>query len=402
MIFIDDFLTKEECDYFIKFIDSNNQRSAVSGGSEKASTVTEARTSHTSNLPSNDEKVQYLKKKIATYLGQPIEKGEDLQGQVYSPGQYFRPHTDYFDGSDYNQHCLASGNRTYTFMIYLNEDMVGGETNFPKLDMSIKPKTGKAVIWEDMKDGILQPESLHEGSEVKEGKKYIITSWWRENEWQPAKDQELGKAYTDNLTVPTNTFSSIENFPKLTKEGFKVIKCPSDTWELIQDAYSLLKDKPVEENFPGKENFIKGTTEMLSFDNMPAIRKLIHQQLLPLHEEWVNEKLEPTMLYGIRSYNKGATLVNHTDRIETHHVSSIIIVDKDLACGCSKTKAVENDWPLDFQDHEGTWHKVYAEIGDIILYESATCKHGREEEFKGDWYRNFFVHYKLKDWQFKL
>ena len=107
------------------------------------------------------------------------------------------------------------------------------------------------------------------------------------------------------------------------------------------------------------------------------------------------------MLYGIRSYNKEATLINHLDRLTTHHVSSIVIVDKDLDCGCNQTKGVENDWPLDFQDHNGEWHKVYAEIGDIILYESATCLHGREEPFKGNWFRNFYVHYMLENYEFE-
>ncbi len=82
------------------------------------------------------------------------------------------------------------------------------------------------------------------------------------------------------------------------------------------------------------------------------------------------------------------------DRVETHHISSIIIVDKDLTCGCQNRK-YGDDWPLDIQGHDGEWYKVYAEPGDIILYESAICEHGREEPFQGTFFRNFYVHYKL-------
>ena len=400
MIEVPNFLTKEECEYFIQKIEENNQRSSVAGGKEH-SVISESRTSSTSTLPSSDEKVKYLKKKISYYLGQPEEKGEALQGQVYRPGQYFKPHPDYFEGESYNNHCLASGNRTYTLMIYLNDNIVGGETNFPKLNKSIKPEQGKAVIWENTINGVVQPDTLHEGSEVKEGSKYIITSWWRENNWDLNRDIELSKGVTSQTLAPQiQTFSSKEDFPKLTFTGFKVIKCPTETWGLIQEAYNLLKNNPVKESFPGIEDYIEGDTELFSFNNMPTLRNLIHQQLLPIHQEWVTKKLTPSMLYGIRSYGEGATLATHTDRLETHHVSSIIIVDKDLKCGCSKTKAVENDWPLDFQDHSGKWHKVYAEVGDMILYESATCLHGREEKFKGEYFRNFYVHYKLSDWQY--
>ena len=45
--------------------------------------------------------------------------------------------------------------------------------------------------------------------------------------------------------------------------------------------------------------------------------------------------IEPSYIYGIRSYQKGSRLEEHVDRLETHHISSIIIVDKDLTCGCA-------------------------------------------------------------------
>jgi hypothetical protein len=79
----------------------------------------------------------------------------------------------------------------------------------------------------------------------------------------------------------------------------------------------------------------------------------------------------------------------HTDTLETHHISSIIIVDKK----------VNKDWPLDIQDHNGNWHKIYAEPGDMILYESAICKHGRTEPFDGEYFRNFYTHYTLADYK---
>ena len=37
---------------------------------------------------------------------------------------------------------------------------------------------------------------------------------------------------------------------------------------------------------------------------------------------------------------------------------------------------------------------------DMILYESAVCEHGRKEVFGGTHFRNFYVHYKLKDWKY--
>jgi hypothetical protein len=127
-------------------------------------------------------------------------------------------------------------------------------------------------------------------------------------------------------------------------------------------------------------------------DAFTRIREIISEELQPLHEEFIGhkEKLIPKWIYGIRSYKRGSILVPHTDTFTTHHISSIVIVDKE----------VDRDWPIDIQDHLGRWHKVYADVGEMILYESATNKHGRIEPFEGEYFRNFFLHYTLADYKF--
>jgi prolyl 4-hydroxylase len=384
------FLSKKECQALVEMIEANNVRSSVVVGGTDRSGVSETRTSSTSNLSPNDETVKFIHQKIADNLGLDIKKGEDLQGQKYQVGQYFKEHNDYFIGDAYDKHCLSSGNRTFTFMIYLNDDFDGGGTSFPKLGKIIKPELGKAVVWQNTINGEPQPETMHEGTTITKGIKYIITSWWRENDWNGAEDANL----FEKLNKP-KVYTSKEQIPKLTEKGFKIVKVPAESWGLIKDAYEILKNKKTEEVFEGKENvIIGGGSDIYSFEHLTSIRSLIHKQLQPIHEEFCGAKIEPSFIYGIRSYKKGATLIKHVDRVETHHISSIIIVDKDLRCGCSH-KEFGEDWPLDIQDHNGEWHKVYAEPGEMILYESAICEHGRTEPFQGESFNNFYVHYKL-------
>lgn len=189
------------------------------------------------------------------------------------------------------------------------------------------------------------------------------------------------------------TFSTYTELPKCTELGFKVVKCPPQVWDIISLNYKTLQQYKKEEKFEGIEDFIQynEAPDLFSFDNLPAARRDIHNRLLKLHEDWSGQELIPTYIYGIRSYKKGSTLINHKDRIETHHISAIIIVDRDLGSG--------KDWPLDIQAHDGTWHKIYAQPGDMILYESAICEHGRNEAFEGEFFRNFYVHYKFKNYQ---
>jgi prolyl 4-hydroxylase len=284
-------------------------------------------------------------------------------------------------------------------MIYLNDVEEGGETDFDKINYKFSPQKRMAVVWKNSNgSGSENSASHHAGMPVKKGKKIVITKWFRENHYNPLEDQKLSL-----MTHNNKTFSTYNDLPKYSSNGFKIIKCPSDAWNLIMEGYKVLKNNIKEEQFVGKEHVIKGegnTSDLMSFDEIPTLRNLILEKLKPTHEEFCKENIEPVALYGIRSYNRGSTLINHRDRPQTHHVSSIIIVDKDLDCGCSPTKGTINDWPLDIQDHEGNWHQIYAEIGDMILYESAVCEHGRNQPFLGNWFRSCFAHYKLSDYQY--
>lgn len=53
---------------------------------------------------------------------------------------------------------------------------------------------------------------------------------------------------------------------------------------------------------------------------------------------------------------------------------------------------VNKPWPVEVVDHSGGVHKVTMEQGDMVLYEGASCSHGREEPLDGDWFANVFVH----------
>lgn len=397
---IENFLTDEECDHLCSMIEKNHTRSTVSGTGYTQSVVSDFRTSSTSTLHYGDPTVDAIDQRIADELGVPRENGESFQGQLYEVGQQFKHHHDFFSGDSYNNHCLYSGQRTYTCMIYLNDVEAGGETDFPQINKTFSPIKGTAVIWKNSNGtGSENPASIHAGLPVIEGKKMIITKWYRERKWDMNEDTRL-KEELEKQAVPAvveKTFSSKSDLPKLSELGFKVVKVPTNTWRLIQEAYKLLENVKTAENWEGITNFIhdkdgNAPVEIYNMDNCHRIKEIIAEELQPIHEEFIGykEKIKPKWIYGIRSYKRGAILENHTDTLQTHHISSIVIVDKK----------VDRDWPLDIQDHKGRWHKVYAEPGDMILYESATNLHGRMEPFEGEYFRNFFLHYTLADYKF--
>ena len=187
---IENFISTEESKYLIRMIDNSASKSMVVGSGNTMNTYSSQRTSSTSNLIANDPTVESLHKKIAKYLGVNLKKGESLQGQRYEVGQFFRGHVDYFSGEHYDKNCLSSGNRTYTFMLYLNDNFEGGTTNFPHLKKIIKPKACKGIVWNNLQHGYPNEYMKHSGEDVTNGTKYIITSWWRENVWDPTGDNK--------------------------------------------------------------------------------------------------------------------------------------------------------------------------------------------------------------------
>lgn len=398
---IDNFLTKEECDTLIGLIDANAVRSTTASDKPgEFALVVPNRTSYTSSLHEEMHPViKSINDKMSEILNIPKNKTEPLQGQRYEVGQEFKDHFDWFSGNNIKQYVEAQGNRTYTFMVYLNEDLEGGETEFQKIDIKFTPKIGKAVVWKNLKsDGTGNELALHAGRPVLKGKKYILTKWFREYEQGQVPQDYLNKISNINIKTSEKVFSSYADVPTFHPIGFEVKRVPQQTFALIKDAYEILKNviKPERDAEPGNNGVLQNkdgqhATELMSMDNLSTIRELILDQLKPSHEEWAKTPLIKSACYGIRSYKKGSFLKSHLDRLETHHISTIIIVDR---------KGDQN-WPLDIKDHQGNWHKVYAEIGDMIMYESATCEHGRITPYEGEYFRNLFVHYKLKDWTFK-
>jgi predicted 2-oxoglutarate/Fe(II)-dependent dioxygenase YbiX len=82
----------------------------------------------------------------------------------YDPGQKFAPHWDGCFRRD------TAEQSQLTFMVYLNDGFLGGETRFyldngmPRLE--VKPERGMALVFVH--------KQLHEGAPVADGRKYVL------------------------------------------------------------------------------------------------------------------------------------------------------------------------------------------------------------------------------------
>ena len=420
---IRNFLNEEECDYICNLIKTNNQRSTVVGKGDEIKVYDEGRTSKSSFLSSEDDMVNKVDQKIADELNVPLSHSEPMQGQLYEEGEYFNDHLDYFDEVTYKKSCLSSGQRTWTSMIYLNHVEEGGNTEFPIIGKSFAPEKGTALFWlNSTGKGFENSSTLHSGRPVIRGEKMIITKWFRENVYDPVKDQELSLGYIENVADPDEKYNSdgvriikskdgeivevnieyvdgiaharyehSQDIPALTHEGFKKVPIPSGLYQKILAFYNKGRVNASPEFDPKEKgthlsNYIMSNesdfpTEMIQLSDQ--MKQVIFDDVEKVLIDWTGRKLAPTYCYGIRTYNRGAVLKKHIDGFETRIVSAILNVDQQ----------VDEDWALQIDDHDGNEHEVFLKPGEMALYESATLRHGRVKPFNGDYFSNLFVHF---------
>jgi prolyl 4-hydroxylase len=146
------------------------------------------RTSYSGNPPWDDPLVVALQDRIHAVVGIQRELCEAVQGQRYLAGQQFKPHWDYFhtDQPYWPTEEKAGGQRTWTAMMYLNEPEAGGHTVFTEVGVSVRPRAGNLLVWNNLTpDGEPNVLAKHQGSPVEAGVKYVITKWYRERPWMP-------------------------------------------------------------------------------------------------------------------------------------------------------------------------------------------------------------------------
>jgi len=177
-----DFLDAETCAMLVRTIDANRRPSTLL--SDRAGTG--FRTSESCDMDRWAPPIRAIDERIAALLGVDPTQGETMQGQRYAPGQHFRAHHDYFHPNESYWAAMkaSGGQRTWTTMIFLNDVEDGGATWFPQAGIRVAPRRGLLLAWNNMKrDGSPNELTLHEGTPVVAGTKYIVTKWFREENW---------------------------------------------------------------------------------------------------------------------------------------------------------------------------------------------------------------------------
>ena len=175
-------LTDAECDDLVAASRPKLARSETVNRASGGTELNAARTSEgTYFFHDASPLLERINRRIAAVTRWPIENGEPLQILHYGVGAEYKPHYDYFSIEDSGTPSLLThgGQRVATLIIYLNTPERGGATIFPDVELEVAPIRGSAVFFSYDHPGP-GTRTLHGGTPVVAGEKWIATRWMRE------------------------------------------------------------------------------------------------------------------------------------------------------------------------------------------------------------------------------
>jgi prolyl 4-hydroxylase len=189
MIF-DNFISSTEADALIRGgelvgFERSTDQGAVNALGEQERAVSTTRTSANAWCRGACEalpEVNAVTERIETVTHIPRTNYENFQILEYEHDQFYRMHHD----SNLKNREKPAGPRILTFFLYLSDVEEGGETYFNKLDLAVKPKKGRALVWPSVQNE--QPDYWddrmhHEAKPVIRGKKYAANHWIHLNDF---------------------------------------------------------------------------------------------------------------------------------------------------------------------------------------------------------------------------
>ena len=170
---LDNVLTDEECDELIKESETSM---------EKSGTVGEKIDGYKHNKELNSIKEMNLITQTLTET--KLNQHEDVCIVRYEQGQEYKAHHDYFCKKTMSEEWERGGDRIFSLLFFLNDDIEGGGTIFTNFNLEIRPKKGRLILWRNYLNGEQNKDSKHAGMPVVSGVKYVAVKWIREKKFK--------------------------------------------------------------------------------------------------------------------------------------------------------------------------------------------------------------------------
>jgi len=194
----ENFATAAECDWLIACCKDKLQRAQIYNDAGTSMQVGNSRTNTEADyeFDLSDIPLSLIRDRIANATTAPVEHFEVAKLLHYNPGEAFSRHSDFFHAW-MTEEIEARGQRVATFLIYLNDDYDGGETEFVEVGYKFKGRKGDALLFINVdREGVGDPMSLHAGQPTTRGEKWVLSQWIRS---KPINAYQTPRAPTEHL-----------------------------------------------------------------------------------------------------------------------------------------------------------------------------------------------------------
>jgi prolyl 4-hydroxylase len=120
--------------------------------------------------------------RMSTAVGVPIEHMEGPTVLHYAIGEQITNHYDFVNPriQNYQAEIEKRGQRIVTFLVYLNDDYEGGETDFPEIGLRYHGAKGNGIFFTNaLPNGAPDLRMVHAGLPPKDNEKWLMSQFIR-------------------------------------------------------------------------------------------------------------------------------------------------------------------------------------------------------------------------------
>jgi prolyl 4-hydroxylase len=191
---LDGFLSSRECRTILRELADSSWHSSMVLRHGASRYRTEVQENYRASLTTRHQWFSAELRRLVTEIEARLQRafGSDRrtlewwQATRYEPGDHFDYH---LDAGSWGR--SKAGERARTYLLFLDSPARGGETHFRALDVRVRPKPGRLLVWQNLlPSGGCDHAMVHAGLEVKKGVKTTLVTWERQRPVRTVKGEE--------------------------------------------------------------------------------------------------------------------------------------------------------------------------------------------------------------------
>jgi hypothetical protein len=192
-----EFVTDAACDWLIERARGRLRRALIYDPAYGGDVADEMRTNSAAGFDLMDADVVQIaiQHRMAAAVGVPVHHMEGPTILHYAVGQEITNHFDFLNPNfpGYEDEIRRRGERIITFLVYLNDDYGGGETEFPELGVRHKGRRREGLFFVNaLPSGKPDTRMVHAGRPPTSGEKWILSQFIRDRPALNARAERVG------------------------------------------------------------------------------------------------------------------------------------------------------------------------------------------------------------------